>query len=298
MAPKIALCFLATKDIVHWDVWSDWLRGNERKVAVYAHYSPKHAKNITQAVLRHHRVPRCINTRWGDASLVRAEGLLYAHALRNPQVRCMVLLSPSDVPVRSFAYTYARLMRSRKSYVSFMQTKEGRSTDSSGCTTFIRKRRCAALVDRYVDGRPCETISQWKVLQRSDAKRFVAMTRDRGFMRLFSNPCIELRPSGQAPDEIMFPLWINHLYHKKGSRRTVFGHFIDANTTYIEFKGKRFWSPTKNRYYVRTAPHPVQIRGIGRARRREICEEQCMFMRKVDTAHTGRLRSTLPLMCR
>ena len=298
MVPKIALCVLTTRDIVHWDLWADWMAGHEDKVAMFVHFSRKDMKNITQKVLRRRRIPRCIDTMWGDVSLVKAEGLLYAHALRDKNIRCTVLISPSDVPTRSFEYTYARLMRSAKSHVSFMQNVDGSANDGSSCIAFIKKRKCATSMRKYIDHRPCETISQWKILQRSDAKRFVAMLRDRGFVRLFSNQCVHFRPSGQAPDEYMFPLWINYLYRKKGSRRSVITHFIDANTTYVEFKGKRIWSPTKQRYDVRSAAHPVQIRHIGRARRREICEEGSMFMRKVDSANPARLRSSLPLTCR
>jgi hypothetical protein len=211
----------------------------------------------------------------------------------------MILVSPSDIPIRSFPYVYSRLMRSSKSYVSFMGDTRGQPKVNTPCTAFIKLRKCKDLAGEYVVDRQCVPIAQWKILQRSDAKRFVAMTRDRRYVRMFTSACIHFQPSGQAPDEFMFPLWINYLYNKKGSRKSVATHFIDANTTYLEFKGRRVWSPTKKRFVVLDAPHPVQIHGIGRARKRIICGEGCMFMRKVDRATPGQLRAAkLPLTCR
>lgn len=297
--PKIGLCFLTTKNIAHLDVWKSWMEGYEDKVNIYVHYSPNHAKNITQCFLISRLIDETIPTKWGDVSLVKAEGLLYKAALKDRSVKSMILLSPSDVPVRSFEYIYNRLINAKTSYVSFMTQNdvEKEEGDSEPCLWFIKQQKCKELIQEFITNKPCESISQWKVLRRDDAKLFVMMLKNVKFVSLFSKECVYFRASGQAPDEFMFPLWINYILQRNGLKGSCLSFFKHVVTTHVEFKGKRVWSKRKKKFVIRPAAHPVQIKGMGPRRKDIICDNESMFMRKVDNISTRRLQSFLPLDC-
>jgi hypothetical protein len=296
MVKKLALCFLVTKNIAHWPIWERWMQGNEDKLAIFAHYSPSHASNITQRVLKENRIPKCIPTKWGDISLVHAEGLLYASALRDRAVSHVVLVSPSDIPITSFAHAYRRIVSSKRSFVGFMDDISGGFVEDYTCVNMLKSSpACTRLAEHYrlFDGE-CFGISQWKILNRPDAREFVNMLKVKPFVKLFSSRCTRILPHKRAPDEVMYTTWMNHRLHKR--KRKIYTHFRNENTTYVEFVGKIKWDSKRRRFYVQSAAHPTQIKRIGKRRARAACAEKSMFMRKVDLA-PDTLGDQVPLVC-
>ena len=53
---------------------------------------------------------RSVRTKWGDRSLIYAEGELYDEALEDKNNTVFVLLSETHIPIKSFDEAYEELM--------------------------------------------------------------------------------------------------------------------------------------------------------------------------------------------
>lgn len=274
---KIALCFLVTKDISNLHVWEKWWSGNEHLINVYAHYS--NPEGITQKLLQKNRVPP-VPTKWGDLSLVIAEGKLYETALENKENAFFALLSGTDIPVRTFQYTYDRLFSdTKRGFLGYRRVPSFRDDTQ----LFTTERNCTKFLKKFgLIGKPF-VADQWKILSRRNAEYFIKMFRNDDFVQLFtpteSNGCIRIVPDSLAPDEIMYA---SFMAWKTGGK--LYTQFRYAGPTWVDFK-------------LESAIHPKEYRQVTKILADDLCYSNVFFARKFSNS-LPRLESQLPVICK
>ncbi|XP_074579436.1 glycosyltransferase BC10-like [Curcuma longa] len=158
--PKIAFLFLARSNLPLDFVWHTFFRNaEEEKFSIYVHSEPGFVfdKTTTRSPFFFGRHLRdSIKVIWGESTMVEAERLLLASALKDPSNQRFALMSDSCVPLYNFSYIYDYVMSSPKSFVdSFLSKKEGR---------YNPKMFPTVPRDRWRKG------SQWITLVRKHAK--------------------------------------------------------------------------------------------------------------------------------
>ena len=238
---RIALCFLVTKNIINYGIWKKWWKGYEKYLSIYVHISgknfykhnPKSNYKFNKIVWQN-RIKNPRRTKWGDVSLVMAEGLLYDQALQQYENKYFCVVSESGIPVRSFTDFYKTIFRSKKSRMNIGSMRGvalyngGVYKDcfprkfipiSNNCTT-PNDDRCLLLKNSH----------QWKILNRRDAKAFVDMTNNTNYILAYTN-CFVFDPHQLAPDELAFVNWIIIKYGNKELKK----RFINTETTFADF---------------------------------------------------------------
>jgi len=269
---KLAICFLVTKNIVNLDVWEAWWKGYEAYINIYAHFSQ--IGDITQEILLNNRV-NPVPTKWGDISLVKAEGELYKKVVDNPENGFSVLVSDTCIPVREFSKTYSRIFRNRNRGFLEYRTIDNMKADPS---PFITDGDCAKFLKKYgFYNRRVYASDQWKILSRKNMQDFLKMLENRAYIDFFTK-CIEIVPDSLAPDELMY---VNWMYAK--TKGNLLSRFRKGGLTYVDFKGK--------------AIHPINFRQITKNLSEEICQTNTMFIRKFPVPIVGRLLRQTPVKC-
>ena len=269
---KLAICFLVTKNIVNLDAWEKWWAGRENMVSVYAHFSQ--IGPITQPILLNNRVDP-VPTRWGDVSLVLAEGQLYKKAIQDKDNVFFVLVSDTCVPVRSFDYIYSRLLADRKrGMLGYRLIGSHRYTTEP----FIKDGDCDGLLRKNnFYQQKVYAADQWKILSRSNVRDFIRMLNDPGFNRLFTE-CINIVPDSLAPDELMYVNWM-----MKKTKAKLYTKFRAFGPTFVDFNDK--------------AIHPFNYRQITKRLADNICYSNTFFARKFPDPMHDKLLKQLPVEC-
>lgn len=170
---KLAFCFLIYDDINHEDLWFDFFKNvDKNKYNIYIHYKAnKPLKHFEQ-----YKLNNCIETQWGDISLVRAQLLLYEKALEDPQNKKFITVSNSCIPVKNFNYIYNFLMN---------------DNDKS----YFNQAEVPSYIYEQIKGNYTETkkASQWFVINRELTETIVKHKNDTVYFE-----------SVHAPDEIFF----------------------------------------------------------------------------------------------
>ncbi|XP_064939832.1 glycosyltransferase BC10 isoform X3 [Musa acuminata AAA Group] len=164
--PKIAFLFLARSNLPLDFLWHAFFQNAEEdKYSIYVHSEPGFVfdRTTTRSPFFFGRqIQDSIKVVWGEATMIEAERLLFAAALKDPANRRFALISDSCVPLYNFSYIYNYVMSSSKSFVdSFLDKREGRYNPKMFPT--IPK-------DRWRKG------SQWTILVRKHAQIVVADT--------------------------------------------------------------------------------------------------------------------------
>lgn len=273
---KIAICFLVTKDLSNLDVWKNWWKGYEHLVSVYAHYS--NPEGVTQELLIKNRVP-AVPTKWGDLSLVVAEGKLYETALKDKDNAFFALVSGTDIPVRSFEYIYDRLFQDRyRGFLGYRKIGSFRGDTK----LFNQADECLGFLKKFKLFGPGFVADQWKVLSRRNAEDFLRMFQNVEYVKLFSldsdGGCIRIVPDSLAPDEIMYA---SFMAWKTGGK--MYRDFRYSGPTWVDFK-------------LESAIHPREYRQITKKLADDLCYANVFFARKFSSP-LSRLESQLPVEC-
>ena len=268
---KLALCFLVTKNIKNLDVFEQWISGYEHLVNIYAHFSE--IGTIDQPILLKNRV-HAVPTKWGDISLIYAEAELYKEALKNTDNAFFILLSENCIPVRSFEYTYNRLMSDKKRGI--LAYRDVGKFYPDDCEPFMSEGSCGKLLDKFGFYDHVYAADQWKALSRSNAKDFMKMLSNVNWIKLFTE-CIKIVPDSLAPDELFY---VNYMNQKYGLS-TQFRH---GQVTMVDFTGK--------------AVHPINYKQITPKTADLICESNSMFARKFPEPIPGRIVKQTPVSCK
>jgi hypothetical protein len=107
--PKLALLMVAQGDIHHGGLWKTWMRNGEAdgfKVRMYIHTGMMDMQDFTPS-LRQYVVPEKVQTARCD--IYDALLLLINHALQDPEVTHMMVLSDDSIPVQPVRRIYAEL---------------------------------------------------------------------------------------------------------------------------------------------------------------------------------------------
>ncbi|WCJ20215.1 Core-2/I-branching beta-1 6-N-acetylglucosaminyltransferase family protein [Euphorbia peplus] len=191
--PRVSFLFLVRKDLPLDFIWSSFFENAEADhFSIFIHSQPgfEFDEGTTRSRFFYGRqLENSIQVEWGEATMIAAERLLFAAALKDPANQRFVLLSDSCVPLYNFSYTYSYLMASPKSFVdSFVDTKEERYNPKM--SPLIGK-------NNWRKG------SQWLTLVRSHAEVIVA---DEVVFPLFQKYCKKGDPAEAAKIELNFIL--------------------------------------------------------------------------------------------
>ncbi|GLU18148.1 hypothetical protein SLE2022_344630 [Rubroshorea leprosula] len=158
--PKIAFLFLVRQDLPLDFLWGNFFENADvGSFSIYIHSEPGFV--FDESTSRSHffydrQLTNSIEVAWGESSMIEAERLLLAAALKDQANQRFVLLSDSCVPLYNFSYIYKYLMASQRSFVdSFLNVKGSRY--SPKMSPVIQK-------DKWRKG------SQWISLVRSHAQ--------------------------------------------------------------------------------------------------------------------------------
>ena len=101
---KIAFLFLIYDIINQEELWYNFLKNiDKNKYNIYIHYKENDTK---LKYFEDYKLKNCINTKWGDKSLVIAQNILLKEALKDPSNQSFIFLSNSCIPLKSFDYIY------------------------------------------------------------------------------------------------------------------------------------------------------------------------------------------------
>ncbi|THU62260.1 hypothetical protein C4D60_Mb01t03260 [Musa balbisiana] len=157
--PKIAFLFLARSNLP-----LDF-KAEEEKYSIYIHSEPGFVfdRTTTRSPFFFGRqLQNGIRVVWGEATMIEAERLLLAVALKDPANQRFALISDSCVPLYNFSFIYSYMMSSSKSFVdSFLDRKDVR---------YNAKMFPTIPKDRWRKG------SQWITLVRKHAETIAADT--------------------------------------------------------------------------------------------------------------------------
>ncbi|KAG6493559.1 hypothetical protein ZIOFF_048551 [Zingiber officinale] len=129
--PKIAFLFLSRSHLPLDFVWHAFFQNaEEEKYSIYVHSEPGFVfdRTTTRSPFFFGRqIPDSIKVIWGESTMIEAERLLLAAALKDPANQRFAFISDSCVPLYNFSYIYNYVISSPKSFVdSFLDKKEGR----------------------------------------------------------------------------------------------------------------------------------------------------------------------------
>lgn len=231
LPPKVAFLLLSSnaRDLME-RLWREWLRGVPRSLyALHVHVSGRcrhagaycwlprssflYGAQLRQADGKLLRV----RTKWGSARIVAAEKKLMEHALRDPAVARVVLLSETSAPLWDFATTRAALLAqpsmlaARKDYTAELAPGSNKKlTWADG----LRWARAPAAFRRAVPAAHWGKSSQWVSLTSADACAAVDDRRVFGAFEAFCGGLRGFRHSLRCtlpPDEHYFPVLMRAL---------------------------------------------------------------------------------------
>ena len=146
---RIAFCFLIYDKINHEDIWHRFFeKADKKKYNIYIHYK----ENVPLKYLEEYKIKNCIDTKWGDISLVKAQNKLLEEALKDPKNEHFIFLSNSCVPVKTFQFIY-----------DYLDTKYSYFNKDP-----IKKDRCTKT-HAHVDPKHIQKASQWSILNKKHA---------------------------------------------------------------------------------------------------------------------------------
>ena len=101
----LGLCFLIYDIINHEKLWHNWLKDvNKKKYKIYIHYK----NNVKLKYFEKYKLNNCIETKYADISLVKAQNLLIKASV-DDNCSHTIFLSGSCIPLKSFDYIYGYL---------------------------------------------------------------------------------------------------------------------------------------------------------------------------------------------
>ena len=155
---KIAFLFLIYDTINLEELWHKFfLYADKDKYSIYIHYK----NNKPLQYFEKYKLNNCIDTKYADISLVKAQNILLKEALKDPNNSHFILLSNSCVPFKNFDFIYNNL-DDKYSYFNIMGQNE--------CFP-----RCIEVL-KFIDEKFIQKASQWCILNRKHAALLIFNT--------------------------------------------------------------------------------------------------------------------------
>ena len=162
---KIAFCFLIYDIINHEELWNKFFNNVDTNLYnIYIHYK----FNKPLKYFEKYKLDDCIETKYGDITLVYAQNLLLQKALDDYDNKHFIFISNSCIPLKSFRYVYNNL-NEKYSYFNITPQKQ--------CFP-----RCNNTM-KFIDTKYIQKASQWCILNR---KHTELMINNRQYIEWFN----------------------------------------------------------------------------------------------------------------
>ena len=143
--------FLIKNEIHNEKIWYNFfLNVSPDKYKIYIHYK----NNNDLKYFNKYKLKKCIQTSWGDRSLVDAQNLLIEESLKDDHVTHLILISDTCIPLKNFDYIY-NFLDENYSYFNV--------TDPKQC--FPRCNKSIELIDKQIINKA----AQWCILNKKHA---------------------------------------------------------------------------------------------------------------------------------
>jgi GR25 family glycosyltransferase involved in LPS biosynthesis len=164
---KIAFLFLIYDEILQEELWYNFFKNvDPNKYSIYIHYK----NNKPLKFFEKFKLKQCIETNYGDISLVYAQKLLLDEALKDENNYKFINISQSCIPLKSFNYIYESLI-----YNNFTIFNESPRHQSFP--------RCDDLL-KFLPKEQIYKSSQWWILNRKYAE---LISIDKEYINYFNN---------------------------------------------------------------------------------------------------------------
>lgn len=204
---KIAFCFLIRGDINHEELWNMFFKDiDPNKYNIYIHYK----YNDPLKYFEKYKLNECIETKYANISLVKAQNVLLQNAMKDINNKHFVFVSNSCIPLKCFDYVYNKL-------------NEGYSYFNIDSQTACFPRCNNTL--NFIDKKYIQKTSQWCILNRKHAELMLA-THD--YMNWFDYP-------STAPDEHCYIT--NIYYHNLQHEIIATPNLSNDATTFVNWGG-------------------------------------------------------------
>jgi hypothetical protein len=216
---KIAFCFLIYDIINHEEIWNIFLSNiNKNKYNIYIHYKT----NKPLKYFESNKLNNCIETKYGDISIVKAQNLLLQEALKDNNNSHFIFISNSCIPFKLFNYIY-NILNEDYSYFNIANHE----------TCFPR---CDKTLN-FIDKKFIQKASQWCILNRKHA---TLMIKKDDYLKWFED----------VPDEHCYitNIFVNNLEHEiitttnLSNDATTFTNWNDMNYKYPSNSGLKNYS--------------------------------------------------------
>lgn len=213
---KIAFCFLIYDIINNEELWNIFFKGiDHNKYNIYIHYKT----NKPLKYFEKYKVNNCIETKYGDISLVNAQNILLQNALCDVDNNHFIILSNSCIPLKPFTYVYNNLNKDKSYFNIAPQTH-----------CFPRCNNTLSFIEhKYV-----QKAAQWCILNR---KHTELMINKNDYIKWFNY-------NETVPDEHCYitNIFVNNL---EDEIITTPNASNDA-TTFINWEGMDYKYPSTN----------------------------------------------------
>lgn len=164
---KIGFLFLIKDIIENEDSWKLFFKNvSPDKYNIYIHYK----NNVNLHFFEKYKLNHCIETCWGERSLVDAQNLLIKEALKDTKITHFIILSGSCIPLKNFDYIYNYL---DPNYSYF----DRQSPDL---------KQLKSIVYDFLSKSEIKKSSQWCILSR---KHSIFVCDNETIIKYFENNC-------------------------------------------------------------------------------------------------------------
>jgi hypothetical protein len=217
---KIAFLFLIRESINQEELWNLFFKDVDPKLYnIYIHYK----NNKPLLYFDKYKLSNCVDTKYADISLVKAQNILLKKALEDKDNQHFIFVSESCIPLKSFNYIYGELNPSFSYFNMFSK---------DDCFP-----RCFVLLP-FVTFKHIQKASQWCILNRKHSELMISNEKN---LSNFSNI--------YAPDEHCYIIFI---YQAGLENEIITTEYIaDGATTFTN------WSNMKYKYNYSTINHKI-----------------------------------------
>ena len=247
---KIAFCFLIIDKINHEELWHRFFeKADKNKYNIYIHYK----ENVPLKYLEEYKIQNCIETKWGDISLVKAQNIMLEEALKDQQNEHFIFLSNSCVPVKNFHYIY-EFLNPDFSYFYITPNQLG---------VFPKCNKVLEKIEKQF----IQKASQWSILNKKHAK---FLTENTEYLPWFDYKEI-------VADEHCY---ITYLFHKNLKDEIILTHNDNMDATTFVNWNIFDWNDTHYKYKDMDKPNLKNYETISQEELKYIIDSKSLFARK------------------
>lgn len=213
---KIAFCFLIYDIINHEELWNIFFKNvDANKYTIYIHYK----FNKPLKYFEKYKLNNCIETKYADITLVKAQNLLLQEAIDDKDNKHFIFVSNSCIPLKSFEHVYDNLNEERSYFNIAQQTQ---------CFP-----RCKTTLN-YIDKKYIQKAGQWCILNR---KHTELMLNNNDYITWFSY-------SSTVPDEHCYIT--NIFYNNLQDEIITTPNVANDATTFVNWEGMDYKYPSND----------------------------------------------------